>query len=277
MCVKGGLPNPRSREVRENAVVVRVKLCFQSFREVELSFGKVIKMFGEVLKEYEKVKIGKQEIELWKLKERIRNGEDTLGIEHRELDTISNEQLGDYLLELARKWKAKKKDSTTAKIPDATTTPEVTFDQLPQEIKQLLGNIAGKYEVEPKQIYDEYIDLKGKLDKPYLLDDFKRVLANAGVAFERGFIRPLKLNYTDKNEYEKMTIYKLTALNSKEDLINETNKIEGILYDLGEKHILSKRAKSLSKTRLDKADKQALFDYHKKMFDLLKEKYENTN
>lgn len=37
------------------------------------------------------------------MKERIKNGEDTLGIEHRELDTVSNEQLGDYFLELARK------------------------------------------------------------------------------------------------------------------------------------------------------------------------------
>ena len=155
------------------------------------------------------------------------------------------------------------------KIPEATH--EVLFEQLPQDIKQLLGNIAGKYEVEPKQIYDEYISL-GKLDKPYPLDDFKIVLTNAGLAFERGFIRPLKLNYTDKLFYEKMTIYRLTALNSKDDIIDETNKIEAILYDLGDKRILTKRAKSLGETKLEKADKQALVAYHEKMFDLLKEK-----
>jgi len=65
-------------------------------------------MIAEVLKEFEKVKIGFHTIELWKLKERIRNGEDTLGIEHRELDTISNEQLGDYLLELASSMESEK-------------------------------------------------------------------------------------------------------------------------------------------------------------------------
>jgi len=214
---------------------------------------------------------GKQQL----LIDRIRKGENLLHVTHAKIDDMTTDELKGYLAKLRKKWTGTGETGTSesgacvaGKIPEAT--PEVTFDQLPQDIKQLLGNVAGKYEVEPKQIYDEYIDLKGKLDNPYPLDDFKIVLTNAGVAFERGFIRPLKMDYTDKLFYEKMTIFSLTALNSKDDIIDETYKIEGILYDLGEKHILSKRAKSLGETQLEKADKQALVAYHEKMFDLLK-------
>lgn len=115
------------------------------------------------------------------MKDRIRNGEDKLGIDHRDLDNMTNDQLGDYFLELVDKWKQKKKDVTaqTGKLPEATTPDtrsEEEIAQLPVDIQHKLYSVADHYDVEPEAIYDEYLDLKERIDEPYPLSDFKSIL-----------------------------------------------------------------------------------------------------
>lgn len=120
-------------------------------------------MFSELLKEFEKVKVGKQEIELWKLKERIRNGEGTLGIEHRELDIMSNEQLGDYFFELARKWKAKKNIASSGKSKGVGKIPETFSLNIPSAIKELADSVGAKYCITGRQICERYLQIR-KMD-----------------------------------------------------------------------------------------------------------------
>ena len=92
----------------------------------------------------------------------------------------------------------------------AHTADTTALTDLPDDIQHLLSSVSKIYDVEPEAIYQRYIEIRDEIDEPYPIDDFRQVLSDWSdtLAFERGFIRPLKLNYTDKLTYDKMTVYK---------------------------------------------------------------------
>ena len=148
-------------------------------------------MFGELLKDFERVKVGKKEIEIWKLKDRIKDGESHLGIDHRELDTLSNDQLGEYLTELRAKWKRRDVASGTAGLP------EVVSLNIPSGILELADRVGKKYGITGQQICDRYLQVckRSAFDKDAIADLRDNVLLDIDgkeESWEAAFVKPIK-------------------------------------------------------------------------------------
>ena len=216
-----------------------------------------------------------------KLKMRIESRERRKGIISREiilgtndLSKCSEDKLKTYL-----KYLQNPENSVAGKIPDDTPVVKDSISDLSDDISQLLKYVAERYKVTPEAIYEYYLSLKRRLGN-YPLSDFKEVLQNAGrdsEVFEGGFIRNIKLSYTDSIVYGKLRLYKLTSENnSRDDIIRECYKIELVLCDLGvleESLILSNRIKYVGLALLDRVkSKSTLLEYFEERYYLLGER-----
>ena len=107
------------------------------------------------------------ELELWRLKDKIRIGEKMLEIEPIDFGNMTSVQLAEYLQELRRKWKEWNEPAQNAQIPAGTKTEASISDtqqycserNISLKVFELANAIGKKYGITGRSICDRYLQV----------------------------------------------------------------------------------------------------------------------
>lgn len=209
------------------------------------------------------------------------------------------------LSNLVKKIKDSQQPAHTARLPDKTTTisqkntttrPQATTisEDIPDDVLNILKNVASKYEIPAQAIVDRYKQIcKLTTMTPEAIDDLKNNvlldITGKEASWLYAFVKPIQAgclnttpedttpetprHYETKLTYKGETLHKLFTTHTRSDLMHECVKAEAIMSDLGGTSILTRRIHKLGMVRIDKVkSKNALCEYLWLLYDLIVER-----